>query len=69
MAGRPNDPMKRNGKVTTSGDEIVDPIDPSRLPPRGVFMLPVARKAVGGEINDLLSPHGTEPPAMVVVSK
>ena len=67
-AGRPNDPMKRKGKVTMSGDAIVDSFGPSRLPPRVVFMLPGARKAVGKEINDLLTPHGTEPPAMVVVS-
>ena len=33
-----------------------------------VIKLPGARKAVGKEINDLLAPHGDEPPSMVEVS-
>ena len=37
-------------------DDIVDSFDPSRLPPRVVFHLPGARKAVEKEINDLLTP-------------
>ena len=61
---------KRKGKDETRwlDDDIVDSFGPSRLPPRIVFKLPGARKAVEKEITDLLTPHGLEPPAMVVVA-
>ena len=61
---------KRKGKDETQwlDDDIVDSFGPSRLPPRIVFKLPGARKAVEKEITDLLTPHGLEPPAMVVVA-
>ena len=47
-------------------DEIVDSFGPSRLPTWVLFPPTGARQAVGGEIKDLLTPHGEEPPAMVV---
>ena len=49
-------------------DDIADSFDPSRLPPRVVIKLPGARAAVEKGINDLLAPHGAEPPAMVEVN-
>ena len=56
-----------DSKISWYDDDIVDSFDPSRLPPRVVMKLPGARIAVEKEINDLLAPHGVEPPAMVEV--
>ena len=63
----PNRSKEGKGEVKMLDGEIVDSFGPSRLPPRIIFLLPGARKAVEKEINDLLTPHGTEPPSMVVV--
>lgn len=49
-------------------DDIVDSFGPSRLPPRVVIKFPGDRKAAWKEINDLIAPHGAEPPAMVEVA-
>ena len=50
------------------GDEIVGQFDPSRIPPRIAFRLEKARAAIIKEIDDLLTPNGHEPPAMVEAS-
>ena len=57
--------VQRKGNHTIAlydDDDVVDSFDSSRLPRRVVFPLSGSRKAVGKEINDLLTPRGTEPP-------
>ena len=49
-------------------DEIVGQFDPSRIPPRIAFRLEKARTAIIKEIDDLLTPHGQDPTAMLQIS-
>ena len=48
--------------------DILGHSDPSRLPPRSAFRLPLARLAIEKEIGDLLRKDHHSPPAMIEVS-
>ena len=49
------------------GRDIIGPFDPSRLPPRIAFRLPLARLVFGKEIDDLLKKDRHSPPAAIQI--